>query len=172
MTHTTGVEPLHWIPGGGIVAPVHPDLIPCVPLPAEATRIQIDSNPAYHVTVIKRRALEHCGQAMADTWPGILADPPKLPAAKPHNRVIEAGDPASGTRVWIVELCNAEAFDVLRLDLTHRLEQAFAATGYPALKIGDNPVRWHITIANNCGGNPFNSFGDPHRYINQGRSVE
>lgn len=164
MTKYQVIESLNWTPGAGIVAPVHADLIPRFKLPAHATTLRHDGRPAYHVTVIKRRAIEHCAAAMAEVWPGILADPPAVPVARPCEALIEAKDATSGTLAWIVELHNADAFERIHVELTHRLERAFEAAGYPGLRLGDNPVRWHITVANNRGGDPFQSFSDPHRF--------
>jgi hypothetical protein len=172
MTKDQVLEPLNWTPDAGIVAPVHPNLIPYFNLPDEATPIQIGGKPAYHVTLIKRRALEHCGAAMAEVWPGILADLPAVPVAQPCDKLIKAKDPVSGTLAWIVELHNADAYEALRKELTDRLEQAFEAAGHPGLQLGANPVRWHITVANNRDGDPFQSSSDPHRFLKPQRSIE
>jgi hypothetical protein len=163
------IEPLNWTPGAGIVAPVDPDLIPRFELPTHATTLQHGGRPAYHVTLIKRRALESCGAALAEVWPAVLADPLLVPIAKPHAKLIEATDPSTGTVSWIVELDNAYSFESLRLELTNRLNHAFEAAGYRRLRVGHNPVRWHITIANNRGGDPFQSFSDPHRFLKSQR---
>ena len=49
---------LNWRPGGGIVAFVPEDRLPNNDLPPEATPIQLDGKPAFHVTLIGRRVME------------------------------------------------------------------------------------------------------------------
>lgn len=158
---------LNWKPGAGVVVHVDPGLIPRHDLPSDAVPIQIAGKPAFHVTLIKRRAIERCTQAMARVWPGIMAELPNVPSAEPRHEVIQADDPVKNTRCWIVELRNAEAYEALRQELTRRLNRAFEDAGYVGLSVGDNPIRWHITIANNRGGDPFQSSGDPLRKTKQ-----
>ena len=56
---------LDWRPGGGIVAFVpEGTTLPEYDLPPEATRIQMDGKPAFHVTLIARRVMEPYRDAM------------------------------------------------------------------------------------------------------------
>lgn len=68
--------------------------------------LQHGGRAAYHITLIKRRALKGCAASLAEVWPAVLAGPPPVLIAKPHTDFIEATDPSSGTVSWIVELVN------------------------------------------------------------------
>jgi hypothetical protein len=68
---------LNWRPDGGIVALVPEENLPEYGLPPEATRIQIDGKPAFHVTLIAKRMMEPYDDAMTTLWPTIAAARPR-----------------------------------------------------------------------------------------------
>src|SRR6187549_2844920 len=73
---------LDWRPDGGIVAFVPEDTLPEYDLPPEATRIQLDGKPAFHVTLIARRVMEPYQGEMNALWSAIAAAAPEPPVAQ------------------------------------------------------------------------------------------
>ena len=83
---------LNWRPDGGIVAFVPEDTLPAYDLPSEATRIQLDGKPVFHVTLIGRRVMEPYKEEMATLWPAIAAAAPEPPVAQLSLELMKACD--------------------------------------------------------------------------------
>lgn len=73
---------LDWRPGGGVVAHVPPEQVPWYDLPPEASKIQLDGKPAFHVTLIGKDAMLPYVTALASLWSRTADATPEPPVAR------------------------------------------------------------------------------------------
>lgn len=152
---------LNWRPDRGIVAFVPEDTLPEYELPSEATPIQVDGKPAFHVTLIGRRVMEPYKDEMTTLWPAILAAAPEPPVAQLSRELIEASDEERQKTSWVVEVINANAYGEYLRVLVDLIRSHFQTAGYRPFI---NPMKerpFHMTVANDQGGNPMCSVSAP-----------
>ena len=152
---------LNWRPGGGIVAFVPEDTLPEYDLPPEATRIQLDGKPAFHVTLIGRRVMEPYKDAMTTSWPAIAAAAREPPVAQLSSELKKACNKEKQKTSWFVDVINADAYRNYLRDLVALIDHNLQTAGYgPFINpVMDRP--FHMTVANDRGGDPMCSVSDP-----------
>ena len=116
---------LNWRPDGGIVVFVPEDTLPAYDLPPEATRIQVDGKPAFHVTLIGRRVMEPYKDAMTTLWPAILAAAPEPPVAQLSPELKKAFDAEKQKTSWFVKVINADAYSEYLRVLVALIDRTF-----------------------------------------------
>ena len=84
--------------------------LPKYDLPSEATRIQLDGKPAFHVTLIAKRVMEPYKDAMTTLWPAIAAAAPEPPVAQLGPELKKACDEEKQKTSWYVNVINADAY--------------------------------------------------------------
>ena len=155
---------LHWRPGAGIVASVPEDTLPEYMLPSEATRIQVDGKPAFHVTLIARRVMEPYQDAMKTLWPTIAGDAPEAPVAQLSPELKKACDEKKGKTSWYVDVINANAYREYLRVLVDLIDRKLQNAGYPRFINPEMDRPFHLTVANDKGGDPKGSVSDPERH--------
>ena len=98
---------VNWRPGGGIVAFVRNTLPVGHHFPSEATRIQLDGKPAFHVTLIARHVMEPYNDAMTTLWPAIADAAPEPPVARLSPELKKACEAGKQKTSWYVKVINA-----------------------------------------------------------------
>ena len=132
---------LNWRPDGGIVAFVPEDTLPKYDLPPEATRIQLDGKPAFHVTLIGRRVMEPYKDEMTTLWPAIAAAAPEPPVAQLSLELIKACDEEKQKTSWVVEVINADAYSEYLRVLVVLIDRTLQTAGYrPFINPDDGPA--------------------------------
>jgi hypothetical protein len=152
---------LNWRPDGGIVAFVPEDRLPKYDLPLEATRIQLDGKPAFHVTLIAKRVMEPYKDAMTTVWPAILAAAPEPPVAQLSLDLKRACDKEKQKTSWIVEVINAEAYSEYLRDLVALIDHHLQTAGKGSFINPEMDRLFHMTVANDKGGDAMGSVSDP-----------
>ena len=121
---------LNWRPDGGIVAFVPEDTtLPEYDLPPEATRIQLDGKPAFHVTLIDRHVMEPYKDAMKTSWPAIAADAPEPPVAQLSSELNKACNEEKQKTSWWVHVINADAYSKYLRDLVALIDHHLQTAG-------------------------------------------
>ena len=151
---------LNWRPDGGIVAWVQEDRLPKYDLPPEATRIQQDGKPAFHVTLIGSSALPPYRDAMAAVWPAVLDAAPEPPEVELSPEAGRAHDEVKNKTSWYACVLNPDAYREYLRSLVHLIDQEMRAAGKGAFE-PDFHRRFHVTIANDKGGDPMASVSEP-----------
>ena len=154
---------LHWRPDGGIVASVREDTLPEYDLPSEATRIQLDGKPAFHVTLIAKRVLEPYKDAMTTLWPAIADAAPEPPVAQLSPELKKACDVEKQKTSWWVHVINADAYGEYLRVLVDEIGRKMQTAGYGPFNPEMNRA-FHLTVANDKGGDPMGSVSDPLRH--------
>lgn len=155
---------LNWRPDGGIVAFVPEDRLPKYDLPLEATRIQLDGKPAFHVTLIAKRVMQPYKDAMTILWPAIAAAAAEPPDAELSLELKRACDHKKKKRSWYVNVTNAEAYSEYLRRLVELIDHKLQNAGCGRFINPEMDQSFHVTVANDKGGNPMGSVSDPHQH--------
>jgi hypothetical protein len=155
---------LNWRADGGIVAFVPEDRLPAYELPPEATRIQLNGKPAFHVTLIGRRVMEPYKDEMATLWPAIARDAPELPVAQLSPELKQACDEEKQKTSWWVDVINADAYREYLRVLVDLIDRHFRTAGYQPFNPEMNR-QFHLTVANDKDGDPMDSVSDAPRHL-------
>lgn len=152
---------LNWRPDGGIVAFVGEDALPEYDLPPEATRIQLGGKPAFHVTLIARHVMEPYKDAMTTLWPAIADAAPEPPVAQLSPELKKACEAGKQKTSWYVKVINADAYSKYLRGLVDLIDQHFRTAGYRPFINPEMDRLFHLTVANDKGGDPMGSVSDP-----------
>ena len=134
---------LNWRPDGGIVAFVPEDTLPEYDLPPEATRIQLDGKPAFHVTLIARRVMEPYKEEMTTLWPAIADAAPEPPVAQLSPELKKACEAEKQKTSWWVEVINTDAYREYLRVLVDLIDRTLQTAGYrPFINPDDGPRRF------------------------------
>lgn len=155
---------LHWRPDGGIVAIVPENTLPEYVLPSEATRIQLDGKPAFHVTLIARRVMQPYKDAMTTLWPAIADAAPEPPVARLSPELKKAFEEEKQKTSWYVNVINADAYREYLRRLVDLIDHKLQNAGYPRFINPELDRPFHLTVANDRGGDPMGSVSDPPRH--------
>jgi hypothetical protein len=155
---------LNWRPDGGIVAFVPEDTLPEYGLPSEATQIQLDGKPAFHVTLIDRHVMEPYKEEMKTLWPTIAAAAPEPPVAQLSLELQKAVDEKKQRTSWYVQVMNADAYSEYLRGLVGLIDRHFQTAGYRPFINPEEDRRFHLTVAYDKGGDPMCSVSDPPRH--------
>ena len=120
---------LNWRPDGGIVALVPEDTLPVYDLPTEATRIQLNGKPAFHVTLIAKHVMLPYAAALKTLWPAIAEAAPEPPAAQLSSELTKAVDEEKQKTSWWVEVENATEFSEYLPILVDLIDRTLQAAG-------------------------------------------
>jgi hypothetical protein len=153
---------LNWRSGGGIVALVSEDTLPPYDLPPEATRIHVDGKPAFHVTLIARHVMAPYEKEMKTLWSGIAAAAREPPVAQLSPELNKAVDKEKKKTSWWVHVINADAYSEYLHGLVDLIRSHFQTVNYPPFINPEIGRTFHLTVANNKGGDPMCSVSDPH----------
>jgi hypothetical protein len=150
-----------WRSGGGIVAPVEPALAPRFVLPDEAVLLSENASPSFHITLIGRKSLLSLAKELESHWDAMrphCSQPPQ-PRLDPVLRL--AMD--AGRKTWFLHILNQAEFRHYVQDLSCILdEMLYSRSGCRFVNPEENRY-FHLSIANNCGGNPLESIGSIQR---------
>ena len=152
---------LNWRPDGGIVASVPEDTLPEYDLPPEATRIQLDGKPAFHVTLIGRRVMEPYRDAMTTSWPAIAAAAKEPPVAQLSSELKKACNKEKQKTSWFVKVINADVYSEYLRDLVTLIDDHLKTAGKGPFINPEMDRLFHMTVANDRGGDPMDSVSDP-----------
>jgi hypothetical protein len=152
---------LNWRPDGGVVAFVPVDRLPKYDLPSEATQIQLEGKPAFHVTLIAKRVMEPYKNTMTTLWPGIAAAAPEPPVAQLSSELKKACDEEKQKTSWYVNVINADAYSKYLHDLVALIDHHLQTAGKGSFINPEMDRLFHLTVANDKGGNPMCSVSDP-----------
>ena len=148
---------LNWVPHGGIVAHVPPEQIPRIELPPQATTIRMNGKPAFHVTLIGRLVMLPYATALGNLWPGIADTAPPPPTAQLGQELLLGEDKVKHAKSWIVEVLNAAEFRDYVRELAALIDRTLRAADHGRFINEDVGRRFHVTIANDQGGDPMKS---------------
>jgi hypothetical protein len=155
---------LNWRPDGGIVAFVPEDTLPEYYLPPEATRIQLNGKPAFHVTLIAKRVMEPYKEEMKTLWPAITDAAPEPPVAQLSLELKKAFDEKKQKTSWYVDVINADSYSEYLRVLVDLIRSHFQTAGYGPFINPEMDRLFHLTVANDKGGNPMDSVSDLPRH--------
>jgi len=140
-----------WVPGGGIVLEVHMARRDWQ-LPSDATPL-----PSFHVTLIGRKVFLENMDAMVGVWDSVRKTLPQPPYPDLDTTVNLETD--KNRKTWFLDIINQDAFRDYTRQLTGILNDEFRrciGIGFPNPK---TDRYFHMSIANNQGGDPFKSIG-------------
>ncbi len=108
--------------------------------------------------------MEPYKDAMTTLWPAIAADAPEPPVAQLSPELIKAFDEEKQKTSWFVEVINADAYREYLRVLVALIDHTLQTAGYrPFINpMMDRP--FHLTVANDKGGDPMCSVSDPPRH--------
>lgn len=151
-------SPLAWHPGGAIVCHISADRVPRVDLPRHARPIRLHGRPAYHVTLISRRALEPIGAWMAQVWPRVTGSVLGSPSPSLGSTLFRAEEPSKGRMSWYLEILNPRAWMAYTGTVTLAIDAQLRAMGRAGFVNTDADRLFHVSIAN-LTGDPRHSVG-------------
>lgn len=152
---------LDWRPGGGVVAHVPPEQVPSYDLPPEASKDQLDGKPAFHVTLIAKDVMLPYAAALASLWSGIADSMPEPPVVQLSPRLRVAVSEEKQRKSWFVDVLNADEYRQFVSALAGAIDSALRAVDYPPFINRDAGRYFHVTIANDQGGDPMKSLSNP-----------
>lgn len=162
----SGLEPssslrqINWQVGGGVVLPVCNSDLPSLDLPDStgADFINRNGKREFHVTLIGRQALVIHGQSLVQMWDEIASEAPSMPRPEFEKvfRVASRGD----LKTWYVVIRNQAAFRNRVNSLSALIDQKLKSAGYKCFYNNESHRCFHVSVANNRGGDPFQSIGD------------
>jgi hypothetical protein len=153
---------LDWRPGGGVVAHVPPEQVPSYELPPEASKVQLDGRPAFHVTLISKDAMLSYATALASLWSSIADAMPEPPVAQLSPTLRVAVSEEKRRKSWFVDVLNADEYRQFVFELAGAIDSTMRAAGYPRFINEETDRYFHVTIANDQGGDPMKSLSNPH----------
>lgn len=112
------------------------------------------SSNRYHVTLISIRTLKPVKKELRAFWPEILKNLPRAPVPQFDTRPRVARRDEGNKETWFLQVTNQ---DELR-SYVQMIENAIR-TKIPSYE-GNEDRFFHLSIANNRNGNPFESIGD------------
>jgi len=140
-----------WVPDGGVVLDVHSASQGCQ-LPSDATPL-----PSFHVTLLGRRVFLDQQEAMARVWESARPTLPVPPQAEFDAAIHEAVD--ENRKTWFLHVVNQIAFRSYVRELTKILDGAFSRLRGTRFTNSETDRYFHMSIANNLGGDPMKSIG-------------
>jgi hypothetical protein len=152
---------LDWRPGGGVVAHVPLEQVPSYDLPPEASKIQLDGKPAFHVTLIAKDVMLPYAPTLASLWSSIADAMPEPPVAQLSPNLRAAVSEEKRRKSWFVDVLNADEYRQFVFELAGAIDSALRAADYPPFINGDADRYFHVTIANDQGGDPMKSLSSP-----------
>lgn len=151
-------SPLAWRAGGAIVCHVSADQVPRVDLPKQARPIRLHGRPAYHVTLISRRALEPIGAWMAQVWPHVTGSVFGSPSPTLGSTLFRAEEPSKGRVSWYLEVLNPRGWMAYTGTVTLAIDAQLRAMGRAGFVNTDADRLFHVSVAN-LDGDPMHSVG-------------
>jgi hypothetical protein len=142
-----------WVPGGGVVIDVDPTDRGWQ-LPADATQLQ-----SFHVTLIGRKVFLEQQDEMAKVWEELRPTLPLPPHAELDTTVNQAVD--KDRKTWFLRILNQDQFLSYVKELTSILDDAFNRFGGGSFTNPETDRYFHLSVANNQGGDPLKSIGSP-----------
>ena len=162
---TTRASAPTWSPGAALVVPVDPSIAADFVLPSEASPIVEGGAPALHVTLLSRAALAPIAEALAPRWGDVLAGLPDPPPIRLDGPLRRAHDAARNRASWYVPVADPEAWRAYTADVSAAIDAALRAADAPGIST-DEPQRvFHVTLANDQGGDPYGSIGRPWDFV-------
>jgi hypothetical protein len=146
---------LSWMPGGGVVSEIH-GLTPDWKLPSEATLLHV-----FHVTLIGRKAFLENQNTMIGAWDSLRGTLPSPRPPELETQVRLATD--GGRKTWYLHIGNQEEFRSYVDELTRLLDKAFRRLDGCNFTNPESDRYFHMSIANNRGGDPLKSIGSIER---------
>ena len=103
---------------------------------------------------------------MTVLWPAIAAVAPEPPDAQLSPALDNAVNAEKQKMSWFVKVINADAYREFLRDLVALIDRKMQTAGYPPFvnPMMDRP--FHVTVANDQGGDPMGSVSDLHRTPN------
>ena len=140
-----------WVREGGVVVEVHP-VGRDWQLPADATQL-----PSFHVTLIGRKVFLEQQDEMAKVWKEVQPTLPLPPQAELETVVNQAVD--EDRKTWFLHVTNQDEFRSYVQELTSILDGAFTRLTESGLTNPESDRYFHMSVANNQGGDPLESIG-------------
>lgn len=140
-----------WVPGGGVVLEVHPARQDWQ-LPDDATQL-----PSFHVTLIGRKVFLEQQDAMAKVSGNVRKRLSIPPYPELDTTVKLATD--EDRRTWFLEIANQDDFRDYAQQLTSILDDEFRRCLGIGLSNPETDRYFHMSVANNRGGDPLESIG-------------
>lgn len=144
-----------WMPGGGVVLEVHlagQDWH----LPSDATQLSL-----FHVTLIGRKVFLEQQESMAKVWEVVQPTLPLPPQAELETEVRQAVD--EDRKTWFLHIANQDHFRSYVQELSGLLHDAFQKVCGFDFTNPETDRYFHVSIANNQGGDPLKSIGSIKR---------
>ena len=140
-----------WLYGGGVVVHVRPELQDWK-LPGDAVKLL-----AFHITLLGRNVFAGREDAMAAVWDVVQPELPLPPQSQLGARVNvqTQGD----RKTWFLDVVNQEDYRSYVEQLLEALNGELQASGEKGFDQLPADRYFHMTLANNCGGDPMKSIG-------------
>lgn len=138
-----------WLRGGGVVVHVRPEPQDWK-LPTDAVKLS-----SFHITLLGRKVFAGREDAMAGVWDIVQpALPPQPQLGVRVNVQIEGG-----RKTWFLDVVNQGDYRSYVEQLLEKLNGELQARGQKVFAQLPADRYFHMTVANNCGGDPMKSIG-------------
>jgi len=140
-----------WLHGGGVVVDVRPEPADWK-LPSDAVKLS-----AFHITLLGRKVFTGREDAMAAIWDVVQSALPLPPQSQLGARVNVQTE--GDRKTWFLDVVNQEDYRSYVEQLLEKFNRELQARGEKGFEQLPADRYFHMTVANNCGGDPMKSIG-------------